>query len=234
MYWNSVGAHFSRCVYGDPVCSLTVTTYLLTFLTGGAFIAALWAATFAKETIEHEKAAVLALNACAREAKHTREARLFTLQPGPSATFTEVQTVGAGSWLVADFDCHNVGRSAVIDGRLEIAASPRGPQHSVPEPIRSVSATQAISLGNLLPNRWIHVKLHIDLGLRALNFTWKRAVHKVDDQIGLYTGTADTIFPEGLIEKPKPAAAAPTAPPPPAPPTTTPGLRTTTPPTGGQ
>src|SRR5215469_10760167 len=64
IFWMHFGQHASRCVYGDPICSLTVSTYLLCFLTVLAFLAAYKAARYAQKTLQMERAVILSLNRC--------------------------------------------------------------------------------------------------------------------------------------------------------------------------
>ena len=195
-YWSAIGAHWARCVYGDPVCSLTVTTYALTFLTGAAFIAVVRAATFAKETIEHEKAAILALNRCG-PGKHLGKSREFQLLASPGAMIVEIsKSPEPGSFHTTQFDCRNVGRGPVIDGKLRISITPEGGGRT----------ERDIEIGNLLPGKWIHVTLNYALTLgEALE--WVCAVHKSPEQrIDLYEGSARLNTRPVTTSTPAPAA----------------------------
>lgn len=212
-YWKAIDAHWARCVYGDPVCSLTVTTYALTFLTGAAFIAAFRAATFAKETIEHEKAAILALNLCGQSEKHRGKNREFQLLAAPGAKFVEVaKSPEPGTFHVTQFDCRNVGRGPVIDGKLRIRVSPPG----------GTPAERDVEIGNLLPGKWIHVTLHYALTLGGA-LEWVGALHKDPEQrIDLYVGSVRPSSQPVTTSAPAPTpdpAAGPTPPAAPAMPT---------------
>jgi len=207
-YWHEIGAHWARCIYGDPTCSLAVTTYALTALTGAAFIAAFRAAGFAKETIEYEKTAIVALNDCQKHRlpKHIDRTREFQLPSLSSTRFVE-STAVSGQWLTTHFDCRNVGRAPVIDGKLlvEIPSSPTGPR------------TLDIDIGNLLPGKWLHVTVRFDLTLRECEFRWHGVFHKHPrEQIGLYIGTAQLIGQPVTLGVTQ--AQLPPVPPPPTPP----------------
>lgn len=52
IYWRITNADIARCLWGDPVCSLSVGTYFLVLITGLAFVAAYFAAVYAFKTFE--------------------------------------------------------------------------------------------------------------------------------------------------------------------------------------
>jgi len=178
-YWHSIGAHYAHCVYGDPTCSLTVSTYGLAMLTGAAFIAAFRAAHFAAETIEHEKAAFLALTRCDKGEGHVVDMAQFSL---PAADKDFAPGPPAQDSLKAEFDCHNVGRSPIVDGRLDILITPRGRKEKA----------YPIELGNIMPGEWTHVRLHVAVALGFATYAFGAAKHRNED-LEVYTGNARLI-----------------------------------------
>lgn len=181
IYWHGIQAHYARCVYGDPVCSLTVSTYLLVALTGGAFIAAYRAADYAKRALEHEQSAEIALNACAkksakRHAGHTIELWLCDLSTG-----FEPKEPAGHTWVPNDFDCHSIGKSAVVNGKLWIKIDGQPPHK------------YSAAIGNIRSGKWVHVRLQFATALLEHAAQWEGATHKNDEQITLFPGDVEPI-----------------------------------------
>ena len=195
-YWESIHAHWSRCVYGDPVCSLTVSTYLLSVLTLGAFLAAYKAARYAQATLEMEKEVVLSINACA--------ATTLTNAPVPQALTNQGNPVAGSPPIVAtkhephrcevryfvsldrgfeslrpqdfnqetygpvEFDCASLGRSALINGALRVRCTPPNQTFSL----------LPIEIGSIPTDEFIHLSLWIPLATN-IDFRWDdEAIHR--------------------------------------------------------
>jgi hypothetical protein len=119
-YWNKVGAHLARCVYGDASCSLTVSTYLLCAITSAAFLAAYAAALYAKRALEHEQTATLAVQGCRGCGKP--QGIIHRYMDEDVAGFVEESRplFDPREYGRADFDLWSVGRSPVVDCSLGV------------------------------------------------------------------------------------------------------------------
>ncbi len=218
-YWISTQAHFARCVYGDPTCSLTVSTYLLCVLTLGAFLAAYRAARYAQQAIEIEREVVVAIENCS-----TLRASLTpggddgtTSHHNPHRTEERyMKTVNNGflrdrpdnysrdQYGMVEFDCMSVGRSPVVNGSIQVKCkAPNGNEND-----------RTISIGSIPTDEFIHLRLWLDNRLRDVEFTWiERSVrHKDGVVIEFHARHKDFALPVPFSALPEPAPAP--APPP--------------------
>ncbi|GAC1408033.1 MAG: hypothetical protein NVSMB64_15690 [Candidatus Velthaea sp.] len=149
VYWFAVGFNPIRCIFGDAVCSLTISTYLLGALTALVFAATLIGALYAKEAFEHERRAGLSLEKCNRGADcpyETRSVYLAELSEG----FLPVAPLDfePDLWGRVAFDCVSVGKAPLIGCELEIAMS------AEKDPI-----THAVAIGSLKAGSELHLHL---------------------------------------------------------------------------
>jgi hypothetical protein len=195
VYWNGIHAHWARCLYGDPVCSLTVSTYLLATLTIGAFLAAYKAARYAQQTLEMEREVVLAIDSCNRVAlefsdaerekthsmhgsfnstaitKHEphRSEERFLQRIDRDFEAIRPDDFNAQQYLPLAFDCHSLGRSALINGALLLNGSL---PDAKPNPLR-------IEVGSIPADEFVHIVLWISKDLDKVEFEWQEiAIHR--------------------------------------------------------
>lgn len=181
VYWNQVGFHLARCMYGDPVCSLAISTYLLCVITVCAFLAAYRAIRFASQTLAMESEVILSINRCfvpMERAQKPRAADRRAIAPEHRVYREEhryIRTIAQGfemekpngftktAYKPIEFDCSCVGRSALINGTLEIeSTSPNGDVH----PLR-------IDIGSIPANENVLLRLWISTALARVQFAWK-------------------------------------------------------------
>lgn len=119
-YWGGLHA-WSECVYGKADCSLTVATYILCLVTAAAFVAAYAAAGWAYRTYELERAVVLAQRVC--RAGHEDSIRFFLCDR--DLRFKECDRLheSDGDFVPLDFEFDSLGRSAVVEGMLDVVCT---------------------------------------------------------------------------------------------------------------
>ncbi len=166
-YWVAIGAHPARCIYGDPVCSLTVSTYLLGMLTLGAFLAAYKAARYTQEALEHEKLPALSVQSC--NASHKRPPlRLFISDVTKGFVMEPPADINASPYQPAEVELISVGRSPVVNGILTVTAcNPQGQEFSLP-----------VDIGSIRAGKSEHLALLFSQQLANVTFRWNdRATH---------------------------------------------------------
>jgi hypothetical protein len=185
-YWVATGAHFGKCVYGDPVCSLTVSTYLLCTLTLGAFLAAYRAARYAHQAIQIERQVVIAIEECSS---------IANVAPGPqgeqnrhNAHRTEeryMKSITGGfrrirpdnysreQYGMVEFDCMSVGRSPVVNGELCVTCKAKD----------GTEDRKVITIGSIPTDEFVHLRIWIDRDLSDVEFRW--IPHRVKHKGGL-------------------------------------------------
>ena len=123
-YWIRVGADPARCLFKDPVCSLTISTYLLCALTATVFIASARAVYYARRTFERERTPVIAIqerpSAAIRKRERPRRIWIDSIATG----FSPRPTPGFSkeSHEAVIFDCYCLGRSPLIQARIGVEA----------------------------------------------------------------------------------------------------------------
>jgi hypothetical protein len=166
-YWMKIGVHPARCIYGDPICSLTVSTYLLGCLTLAAFLAAYKAARYTQEALEHEKQPALSAQVCS--SKHKRPPlRFYITDVKRGFEIEPPKNFHAVAFQTADFELISVGRSPVVNGMLEISARNASgeifPLH--------------IDVGSIRAGKAEHVTMFFAPELSSVTFNWsEHATH---------------------------------------------------------
>jgi len=174
-YWIATRANVSKCLYGDPACSLTLATYLLSFLTLAAFLAAYRAARYAQQAIEIEREVTMALEQCTpfvlseqasqanvseHSAYRTEELFMSSIDGG----FQRVRPVDFSrlGYIYIEFDCMSVGRSPIVNGEVKVKS--RSPSGNVKD--------VEISVGSIPTDKFIHLKLWVNSSLEGFRFSW--------------------------------------------------------------
>jgi len=179
------------------VCSLTVSTYLLSLLSIGAFLAAYRAARYAKEALAMEREVVLSLNACDAIQRDKKAAQqnpkrgkdrdrlkyLIPMKHEPHRCEErylrnidrgfEAQRPGdfnTQAYGPAEFDCASLGRSALINGALQV-------QCEVPN---GGAKVLRIQIGSIPADQYVHLTLWIATDkLGEVDFRWlDKAIHR--------------------------------------------------------
>jgi hypothetical protein len=180
---------------GDPVCSLSVSTYLLAALTCLVFIATFRAAIYARHAFEHERRVVIAAQPCRRKPAGaiTRQALtnvedhpehrpdggflevfLPTLADQFSTTLPEDFPLEISSQLDIpydrrDFDILCAGRSPIINASIVLEVVNERAEYVVP-------------LGSIAAGKQIHLVVWIaDAVSRSLEFRWTPIAKHSDD-----------------------------------------------------
>jgi hypothetical protein len=123
LYWSTIHGDPIRCIYGDPVCSLTVSTYLLAALTALVFGATLLAVYYAAKTLEHERSPALSIQRCVGDGdQHNYEVHTFYLDDVNDGFQQNRPSIfDRRDWGSYAFDCTSVGRAPLIGGELRLS-----------------------------------------------------------------------------------------------------------------
>ena len=193
-YWIATHANVPKCLYGDPACSLTLSTYLLCFLTLAAFLAAYRAARYAQQAIEIEREVTMALEQCKPFVVSDQPRRRRAITSEHSAYRTEelfMSSIDDGfqrsrpadfsrqGYIYIEFDCMSVGRSPIVNGEVKVnSRSPSGSKKDV-----------GISVGSIPTDKFIHLKLWVNSSLEGFRFRWLQGnvSHKKGRRFEFYT-----------------------------------------------
>jgi hypothetical protein len=191
IYWNSIHAHFARCVYGDPICSLTVSTYLLCILTVAAFLAAYRAARYAQKAFAMERSVILSLDECRaheddlaaaqveedvlkratvqRHEPHKREQRFLRIVAKEFFENTRPADFSRERYGRVDFDCTSMGRSPLINGQLPVIWIAADGAHG----------RLRLDIGSIPTGTFVHLTLWLAKDLNRTSFSWGgKAIHR--------------------------------------------------------
>jgi hypothetical protein len=169
IYWIVTRANVAKCIYGDPVCSLTLSTYLLCALTAFVFLASLIGVRYAKETFERERRAVLSIERCARESCTHGVKTYFIRDPSEGFLWTRPQSFDKDRFGLVDVDCLSVGKSPVINGVLRIALND--------EPTKPLT----LPIGSMKSGSEGHVRIWFSREFLNYKMTWALPTHDGDD-----------------------------------------------------
>jgi len=187
-FWQKTGAHFGKCVYADPTCSLTVSTYLLCCLTLGAFLAAYRASRLAFQALHIERSVIIAVENCYVPGVQTTSTSNVANPEQHGALRLEERymhdvEVGFESTRPADFtsdyaqvnfDCVSVGRSPVVMCSIGVKCT-----------IGGDSKERVVDVGSIPTNAFIHLRLWFDSSTSDIEFEWmeKTVKHKAESEI---------------------------------------------------
>lgn len=177
-YWFQTGAQPLRCIYGNPLCSQAVATYILCALTLAAFLAAYKAALHAQETFEHERAATLAVERCmCGDDVEGRRVEMYLREPYVGFVKNRPPSFDSSRYAKLDVELHSVGRSPVINGRISIAVHGQ----------RAHAESSLIDIGTILKDATIHLRLWIISNLDGAELSWAgKGYHGHNDEIIVY------------------------------------------------
>jgi hypothetical protein len=123
VYWSQTQPDVAKCLWGEPACSLSVATFVLVFVTAGAFLAAFTAALYAYQTmviarnaLGLERSAILMIRQC-RES-HTCSLDILVGRDriqhrGPSVTEEPY-------YCAMNYDFVSIGRTAVVKPTIPV------------------------------------------------------------------------------------------------------------------
>jgi hypothetical protein len=165
-YWHYQGARWADCIYGNPVCSLTVGTYTLVALTLATLLAAAYAAAYAKRAFDMEQQVILSINPCRGDQHRRFNENEWYVETSRRKPKLKQGDPGDPSYASVEFDCHSVGRSAFVNGDVWISCH-------TDAGIRALS----LNVGSLVPNRVAHIKLWLPENTKGWRFRWRRRAY---------------------------------------------------------
>ncbi len=152
-----------HCFVQKPECSTAVSTYALVAFGALAFSAAIDVGSWARMTLEHERAPVLSIEQCKDDCAERRcEAKYID-----DANIGFVDTKGDGQYQPYDFDVHNIGKIAL--GALRASVRYRRRDGTQMGPFD-------VGIGAVAAGARMHGRLFIDSRLLELgDFEWVQA-----------------------------------------------------------
>lgn len=122
-YWSQTQPDVAKCLWGDPACSLAVATFVLVFVTAGAFLAAFTAALYAYQTmvvaknaLGLERSAILMIRRC----RDSHICSLDILVSRDRIQFRGPSVTEEPYYCAMDYDFVSIGRTAVVKPTIPI------------------------------------------------------------------------------------------------------------------
>ncbi len=178
-YWVQVqNSNFYKCVYGEPVCSLTVATYVLTIVTACAFVAAVKAARDAGRTLMTttdtyalETRRAIAERPCFDKG-HVANLTMWLL---PNMELTDRPPFDEKRFSEPrHFDFYNLGRVPIIAPDISVAFLPSAVAASGVA-VGEGGKYTSISLGSIPVDGHFHVTLRSHDSLGRVRTKWEAA-----------------------------------------------------------
>ena len=184
LYTAFIGGNPIRCIYGDPACSLAVSTYALVGATTLLFGGTLLVAFLALQQYEHDRNAALSMQRCPRLADCTfSKMNAYLEDEADLFQFGDPRTPEDPHWGVAMIDCASVGKAPIVAGWLRILITPA---------IHKDMTWIALQIGDLPPAERVHINLFFRRAMMDTVITISHARHEVSGpRLRFYTSATD-------------------------------------------